>query len=341
MRPRPAQVMERIRPVRQALLDALLHGAARARVDGLARLEEEAEAEDAVEACRRGVRHRDEVEGALGGVAVEATAEGGFVGGVGCGGREGGGEGEGWGAEGEAGVFWGRLGYDFEGGGGGVREEEGGGGGLVGDGVAAPEEGRGFAARDVDGFGGGGDAVGGGGGVVAAAVVVFAGAAVFAGFAGQGEEPFGGDAELAAEFGVAVECAGGHGKVVELHKDVAHLFVGVLEVLDLLLERLDGIFLSVAVGALGQADLGPSPLERVRDQEVMDGRGLLASAAVSSLTSNRGRPRVRFFSSSSPWWSSFFWGAGGWGLARFLGPSWLASEVRTGSPFLDARVGPE
>ncbi len=79
-------------------------------------------------------------------------------------------------------------------------------------------------------------------------------------FARKREELLRGRTQLAAEVGDLVEQPTAQCKVVELHKRIAHLFICVLELLDLLLQSLDSIVLSIPIRPLCQPDLRPPPL---------------------------------------------------------------------------------
>lgn len=73
---------------------------------------------------------------------------------------------------------------------------------------------------------------------------------------------------------------------------------------------------------VGQDEFASAVAGQVRAHGTLPSKqGQLTSAAVSSFTSNRGRPRARFFSSS---WA--IPSADGWTLARFLGPSSAGRE---------------
>jgi len=89
---------------------------------------------------------------------------------------------------------------------------------------------------------------------------------IFAGPSRQGQELLRRHAQSVTKLGDSVQGAGAHGEVIQLHKHVAHLLIGVLQLLDLLLQRLDGILLPIPVGSLGKTYLCPPALRAsVRD----------------------------------------------------------------------------
>ncbi len=76
----------------------------------------------------------------------------------------------------------------------------------------------------------------------------------------QRQEDLRGGMELVCKAGGAVQKTRLDGNVVQLHEGIAHGLVGLLQLLDSLVQGLDRILLAVAICPLGQADLGPPTL---------------------------------------------------------------------------------